>query len=273
MGRNIPKEWAQAYRKIFWEVNHREPNSESGEVLDRRTAFALHVLSKAGVIEKGRSLVDLGSGMSWLGPIASQLGLDVTLIDDFGGGGGLDLQVYRSQSLGLANIYREKFEIDIVEQDLIANPLPFSDNTIDIITCSHVLEHWHHSPKRLFGEIHRSLRAGGYFLLVTPNAVNLRKRIWVLFGKTNYCDLSGWYDPEVFRGHVREPVLADLRQLVQWNDFNVVKSYGRNFIGAYSHKLPWLGPSTIRRLVEIGDNVVKFFPTLCSDIHVLAQKK
>ena len=44
-----------------------------------------------------------------------------------------------------------------------------------------------------------------------------RKRLFVLLGKSNLPRLQDWYemgDP-IYRGHVREPVIADLQQLME----------------------------------------------------------
>ncbi len=210
--------------------------------------------------------------MSWFGPIASELGLSVTLVDDWGGGGGVDI-ADRDPSLRPLSVFQQTFDIRIVEQDLLAQSLPCSDQSVDAVTCFHSLEHWHHSPKRLFHEIRRVLRAGGYLFIATPNAVNLRKRVSVLFGRTNHCSLAEWYDSDLgFRGHVREPVVDDLKNLVIWNKFRLIAVQGHNFIGADTTALPLLSRASMKRIVELSDGILRFFPTLCSDIHVVAQK-
>ena len=266
------RRWNIAYSNVFRAVHQREPRLELGEILDLRLAFYLRLLAEAGLVDKGGVLLDLGAGMSWLGPMASQLGLKVALVDDFGGGGGIDI-ADRSPSLRLLNVFREKLGVQIVEQDLLDQPLPFPDESVDAVTCFHSLEHWHQSPKRLFKEIRRVLHNGGYLFIATPNAVNLRKRFSVLFGRTNLCQLEEWYDSDLgFRGHVREPVVADLKNLVLWNRFRLIAVHGRNFIGADTTALPWLPRPVMRRMVEMSDGILRLFPTLCSDIHVVAKK-
>jgi hypothetical protein len=45
------------------------------------------------------------------------------------------------------------------------------------------MEHWHHSPKRLFRQVSdKLLKPGGRFVLAVPNCVNLRKRLSVPLG-------------------------------------------------------------------------------------------
>jgi SAM-dependent methyltransferase len=265
-------QWNIAYGNVFRVVHQRDPQLELGERLDRRLAFYLQLLAEAGLLQEGRVLLDLGAGMSWFGPVARQLGLKVALVDDFGGGGGVDIED-RAQSLRLLNVFREKLGVEIVEQDLLDQPLPFPDESVDAVTCFHSLEHWHQSPKRLFKEIHRVLRNSGYLFIATPNAVNLRKRLSVLFGGTNLCQLEEWYDSDLgFRGHVREPIVADLKNLVLWNGFRLIAVHGRNFIGANSVAWPWLHRPVMQRIVEWSDNILRLFPTFCSDIHVVAKK-
>ncbi|MEP7288249.1 MAG: methyltransferase domain-containing protein [Chloroflexota bacterium] len=54
----------------------------------------------------------------------------------------------------------------------LSEHLPLRDNTIDIVTCSWVLEHLE-QPAQVFAEIKRVLRPGGCFIFLTPNATSL----------------------------------------------------------------------------------------------------
>jgi SAM-dependent methyltransferase len=252
-------EWKIAYENVFRAVNQRDPRPELGEALDRRLTFYLRILADAGLLHKGQVLVDLGAGMSWFGPLVGELGLVVTLVDDWCGGGGVEI-VDRDASLRLLGVFRHTLDIRIVEQDLLSQPLPCSDQSVDAVTRFHSLEHWHNSPKHLFDEIRRVLRAGGYLFLATPNAVNLRKRVSVLFGRTNLCSLAEWYDSDLgFRGHVREPVVDDLKNLVLWNKFRLIAVHGRNVIGAGTTALPQLSRASMKRIVELSDGILRFF--------------
>ena len=89
----------------------------------------------------------------------------------------------------------------------------------------------------------------------------------------NHRDFSEWYDSDlVFQGHVREPVIRDFRELMDRNRLELIATYGRNFIGAETHKLPWLSPAFVKTAVHWSDNILRFLPTLCSDIHILGRK-
>ena len=238
-----------------------------------RLIFYLRLVHEAGALGPGRHLLDLGAGLSAFGCMARLKGMDVTVVDDFGGGGGVDRDDL-TETRRMLEAWKTQWGIRVVEQDFIAKPLPLDSNSVDIVTCFHSLEHWHHSPKRLFREITRVLKPQGWIILATPNAANIRKRFYVLTGR-NTTVLDDWYhhgDP-VFRGHVREPVLGELHQILKWNGFDVVASYGRNFIGRGSHALAFLPPRLLEIAAAGSQSLLRFFPTLCSDIHVMGRKR
>ncbi|MEI6656207.1 MAG: class I SAM-dependent methyltransferase [Verrucomicrobiota bacterium] len=236
-----------------------------------RIFYYLEVLAGAGLLHRGVRLLDLAGGLSIFSPLLTKYGVKVTIVDDFGGGGGVRYDA-REEDLKILKIFREELGIDIIEMNFLEQEMALSSESFDVVTCFHSLEHWHHSPKFLFGELSRVLRAEGYLFLATPNAVNIRKRVFVLFGKSNFPRLEDWYDEPVYRGHVREPILVDLCRLLEWNDYRVISTSGRNFIGRRSKVMSFLPASCLRWIAVGMDYVLRFFPTLCSDIHVLGQK-
>lgn len=78
------------------------------------------------------------------------------------------------------------------------DPLPFSGEAFDLITCIEGIEHVQ-SPFLLTREFFRLLRPGGRLILTTPNIHNLRSRIKFLLRGTLY-----WFDPRevVGIGHI-----------------------------------------------------------------------
>lgn len=241
--------------------------------LDDRQLFYLTMLAQTGALQSGKHLVDLAPGLTAFGPVAAALGMKVTLIDDYGGGGGVDVN-RRDITNKFINAFRDRLGITIAELDFLTKPLPMPDSSVDVITCFHSLEHWHNSPKPLFREINRVLKPGGHLIIATPNAVNLRKRLLLPFGMTNYGALEEWYhdgDP-VYRGHVREPIVRDLQRLMEWNHLEVRATIGRNFIGRQSNALGFIPRPLMRFIATSVDYVTRFFPTLCSDIHVVGRK-
>lgn len=240
--------------------------------LDARNEFYLEMLCRHGVLDLGKHLVDLGAGLSIFGPLCRAHGMKVTLVDDFGGGGGVERN-QPGHELPLLGAFERDLGLSVVRENFLENPLPLPDRQVDVVTCFHSLEHWHHSPKRLFREIVRILKPGGLLVLVTPNAVNLRKRVYVLCGKNNFPLLREWYevgDP-IYRGHVREPVIRDLQQLMEWNGLRIEATYGRNFIGRDSKTLYFLPKRLVRGMAIFSDRLIRCVPSLCSDIHVIGR--
>lgn len=261
------KLYQEAIRPIF----AGQPQEPS---LDDRNLFYLQMLAEHGILETNKHLVDLGAGLSIFGPMVRKLGMEVTLVDDFGGGGGV-IAGQRSQDIKVLDLFRERLGIKIIEQNFVEQPLKLPDASVDVITCFHSLEHWHNSPKRLFREISRVIRPKGWLVLATPNAVNIRKRAFVIVGRNNFPTLQAWYDDgdPIYRGHVREPIIRDLQQIMEWNGFEVRGTYGRNFIGRKSRSLGFLPAPLVNGVAVASDGLLRLFPSLCSDIHVVGQKR
>jgi len=249
----------------------RDRNSSIGECRDGRILFYFEILNRFDLVRKGVRLLDLGGGFSYFAPLAIELGMETIMVDDFAGGGGLEELGSAAKAQAILERMRTR-GIQLHGQDILENPLPVEAGSIDVATCFHSMEHWHSSPKPVLQELQRVIRPGGYLLLAGPNALNLRKRISVIFGKTNIAPHAHWYDPPVFRGHVREPVVSEFCEMLEWNHFSVRGVWGRNFMGYEGAGLMSL-PRWLRHLlVGSTEPLLKFFPSLCADIHAIGQK-
>jgi 2-polyprenyl-3-methyl-5-hydroxy-6-metoxy-1,4-benzoquinol methylase len=62
-------------------------------------------------------------------------------------------------------------------------PLPFEDQSFDLIWCSEVIEHLQ-EPAAVIGEFRRLLRPGGEMIITTPNSYALIFRFLACFGLT-----------------------------------------------------------------------------------------
>lgn len=263
------QDWLDAVRRTYRFFNGRE---YAGEKLEERIVFYCQMMEDFGLLSPGKRIVDLGAGIYFFDPIIQSLGAEVHLVDDYGGGGGID-NADRREAEDILKRYREEWKFPMHELDILKSPLPFEDNSVDGITCFHCLEHWHNSPKQLFREITRVLKPGGLLFLATPNAANIRKRITVPLGMNNWAPLDEWYEEEpIFRGHVREPILADLRNICERNGLEVVAQYGRNFIGRDSLIMGRMPRALRHGMAAATQSILRFFPTLCSDIHVVGRK-
>ncbi len=114
------------------------------------------------------------------------------IILDLGAGGGSDLIIakknYPNAELHAVEVYNPYVE-ELKKQNIIVHqlniekdPLPFPDNSVDIIISNQVLEHL----KEIFWVFHeatRILKKGGSFIIGVPNIAALHNRIIFLFGK------------------------------------------------------------------------------------------
>ena len=104
------------------------------------------------------------------------------------------------------------------------NKFSFKKFEFDMVMMHDVLEHLHNSPCSLLNDLLECVKPEGYLFLTVPNAVNLRKRISVLFEKTNLpaFDSYYWY-PGIWRGHIREYVKSDLIELSSYLNMEILE--------------------------------------------------
>ncbi len=111
----------------------------------------------------------------------------------------------------------------------LANQSKFSfrPEAFDMVMMHDVLEHLHDSPRDLLNDLLSLCKPRGYLFITVPNAANIRKRIDLLFGKTNYqrYELYYWY-PNPWRGHIREYVKDDLVQLSKYLNVEILEIRG-----------------------------------------------
>jgi len=228
------------------------------EELDDVPRIAFHIELVRAHVMRGARVCDLGGGIGLFSDGCAAVGLSAMLVDDFAD----TIAGYAPQRL--LDLHRAH-GVTVVRQDVTAG-LDVPRDSLAAVTCFHSIEHWHHSPKRLFAGVMSALEPGGFFVLAAPNAVNLRKRISVPLGYGNWSALHEWYDAERFRGHVREPTVSDLRTIADQVGLVNIGTFGRN----------WLGRSNRRRAIRIatqwGDRLLRVRPSLCSDIYVVGIK-
>ena len=142
--------------------------------------------------------------------------------------------------------------------------LNFKENSFDMIMSNDVIEHLHESPREFFNSYLKYLKPEGYVLVTVPNAVNIRKRLAVLRGKTNLPDYHTFYwSPGNWRGHIREYV---------WNDLYLLSKY----LGLEVKKIKGCDQLIGRRLKglkKIIFLIVTFFDSTLKDSLILIAKK
>ena len=168
----------------------------------------------------GGRILDFGAGPCDKTAIVQYLGYQCTAYDDLADHWHL-LPGNREKIVKFA----EDAGIDFrVIQD---RSLPFEENSFDMVMAHAVLDHLHDSPRELLNRLTEFIKPGGYLFITLPNAVNIRKRLDVLRGRTNMPPYASYYwYPGHWRGHVREYVRDDLQQLAGFLKLEIVDLRG-----------------------------------------------
>lgn len=205
------------------------------------------------------TVVDIGAGIGFFAPACVGLGFKrVIVVDDFGDSS--DPEWDR-----VAMSVHRQLGIEVVQADVSRDGLP-DIGDVDVCTTFASLEHWHHNPRRVFRQMAAALRRGGVCAIGAPNCANLRKRLAAPFGSVVWTPLEQWYGPEIFRGHVREPNLQDLRVIALDMGLERIRTYGRNWSGLHSRD------SLRRVLTGFVDKGLRLWPSGCADIYVTGVK-
>lgn len=136
-----------------------------------------------------------------------------------------------------------------------AHTLPFADNTFDLITCAHVLEHLH-DPGPVVAELLRVCRPNGYLYLETPS----QRSALIPFGH------NFWDDPT----HVRPYSKRALTRLLALNGVNTITSGTKRSLAAVLLGLPYM---IVGRLTGQTDTSTPFLAyTFGMYVYVLGRK-
>jgi len=157
--------------------------------------IAFHIrLALERVSPKSRSeleILDIGDGVGLFSLGCAACGFKRTvLVDDFND------SVNHKLGDSILDIHRSH-GVEIVSRDVIATGIHDIEGRFDIITSFDSMEHWHHSPKRLFHQVIEKLKRGGGgwgVILGVPNCVNTRKRVTVPLGIGKWSPIQEWYE-------------------------------------------------------------------------------
>jgi 2-polyprenyl-3-methyl-5-hydroxy-6-metoxy-1,4-benzoquinol methylase len=205
-------------------------------------------------------ICDLGGGIGLFSVGCAAYGVKrIVLVDD------LDDSVNHRFGNSILGLHK-KLGVEVISRDVVEKGIRDISGKFDIITTFDSMEHWHHSPKRLFHDVAEKLNKGGIFVLGVPNCVNMRKRVTVPLGIGKWSGLQDWYEVAKFRGHVREPDVDDLKYIALDMGLIDLKIYGRNWLGYYSES------PVVRIATKILDYPLRLKPSLCSDIYIIGRK-
>jgi 2-polyprenyl-3-methyl-5-hydroxy-6-metoxy-1,4-benzoquinol methylase len=225
-----------------------------------RIAFNIQMCIESLSGKISPTICDIGGGVGLFSVGCAASGFSrVLLIDDFGDA------VNRRYGDSVLDLHRS-FGVEILSRDAVEGGISDLDCEFDVITSFDSMEHWHNSPKTLFHQVVRRIRPGGLFILGGPNAVNLRKRLSVPFGKGKWSSMREWYEEDRFRGHVREPDVDDLLYIASDMGLTNVKIVGRNWNGHKSDS------SVVRFSTRLLDWPARMVPRICSDIYMIGRR-
>ncbi|MBZ0135477.1 MAG: class I SAM-dependent methyltransferase [Planctomycetes bacterium] len=241
------------------ELAREYPDALAGAQLTDVPRITFHLKLLLGLVPPGGRVADIGGGIGLFSLGARALGCESVLVDDFRDA--VNLQH------GIAALEpHRKHGVEIVSRDVIADGVEFEPAGFDAITSFDSLEHWHHSPKKLLHQLIAALKPGGWLILGAPNCVNMRKRITVPWGRGKWSGMGEWYEQPVFRGHVREPDVRDLRYIARDLKLKATRVLGRNWQGRVSPR------ALVRALTAVFDLPLRMNPGWCADLYLLGRK-
>jgi SAM-dependent methyltransferase len=186
-----------------------------GSYTDRHRGAYEHIIATIERhVSKGGSILDFGAGICDKTVLTQLRGYRCVAADDFGN----PLNAEPGYSDAVFEFARS-FGVDVAN---VKDALP--DGPFDMVMLHDVIEHLHDSPRELLNDMVERLRTGGFLFITVPSAVNIRKRIDVLRGRTNLprYDTFYWY-PGPWRGHVREYTKGDLEALNRYLGLELVE--------------------------------------------------
>lgn len=198
--------------------------------IDRRTEsqpIALRTVAATVLryLPPGSRILDFGSGAGHKSAVLQCLGFQCCAYDNLADAkpGETELIMSFAQAFGIDfRLAERKSGADADEA-----ALPFAAGSFDLVMLHHVIEHLHDSPRELLNDLLELTKPGGLLFITVPNSGNLRKRLYLLFGKTNMPPFESfyWY-PGPWLGHIREYVRGDLRQLAEYAGLETLELRG-----------------------------------------------
>ncbi len=206
-----------------------------------------------------KCLLDIGSGPMDKTAMFKFLGFECWAADDL-----TDPWHQRYDNAWKIKEFAQQAGISFFKQTPSEYAVPFEPESFDVVCALGVIEHLHESPRALLNTMGRFVRQDGLLIIAMPNSVNLRKRLSVLMGRTNYPSVDAFYHSAgQWRGHVREYTLSEAAFICKAAGFEVLTQ--RTFEHLAFTKLSF-------PLRDIYLMLTSIIPTLGSGLLVICKK-
>ena len=220
--------------------------------------FVASELSK--LAPEGGRLLDIGSGPLDKTALFARMGFQCFACDDF-----MDPWHRGEGRLEQIRSFADRNGIILHVHENGDYTIPFDRGSFDVVCIFGVIEHLHESPREILNAAGTMLREGGVVAIVMPNSVNVRKRLSVLRGRSNFPAVEGFYSsPCPWRGHVREYTLGETAYIVRASGFEVALK--RTFNSMISRRLRSRTLASAYRLLG------SLMPTLRDSLFVAGRK-
>lgn len=227
-----------------WEILSREFPFKNYIRSARKIGYFTMVEKTVQWSSRNAHVLDFGAGPCDKTALFAMIGMKVTAIDDL-------QDAWHKFKTNKEKIFSfaERMEISYqIPNENGEYQLP--DKQFDVLMSHDVLEHLHTSPRYHLNKYLGRVKPGGLMVITVPNAANLRKRLSLLMGKSNYNRFQYYYwYPGTWRGHIREYVRNDLVLLNQYLGLELLE------LNTYHLQLDVLPPMTRHLFVFLSQLV------------------
>ncbi len=223
--------------------NGLEENFDYFSFHKHRFDFLLEILKD--YFKPGAKFLDIGSFNGYLMLGAKLIGYEAS---------GTDLKEFVEGVKDFSSFYN----FNNLPADLSLEPIPYPENSYDLILFSETLEHLNFYPLDLFKEINRVLKPGGLVIITTPNLIRANNVLKMIAGRSINHEIEKTYGPGT---HYREYSFKEIKYLCQVSGLTISSHQALNF------KYPNLG-----LMVRIIDLLSVFFPARKRDLFIIAKK-
>lgn len=186
------------------------------------------------------------------------MGFRSIMIDDFRNPGYFDSDKRHAMPVD--------YGVESIQRDAAQEGVDFPPESVDAFVSLHSIEHWHRGPKKALDTMMDALKPGGLLLLAGPNANDFAKRITVPLGLAEWAPFEEWYAQPVYRSHVHELTVRDLRRIAEDLRLVDVSIFGTCVSGL-------LSPSRlVRAIMRPLDYLFRLRPSLCTEIYLQGRK-